>query len=218
MNSIPGLLYAFSERKHHISSSINENLEAYARELGFDGSIIYLKQIHSDKTVIADEHPGEIPEGDALVTNKKGLLLAVKTADCVPVLIHDPVNGAIAAVHSGWKGTRDHIVIKTIGKMEEIYSTTPGDVSVFIGPSIMACCYEVGEDVARFFREIPGAVKEGAGKFKLELKAVILNDLKSIGVKNIEDIPACTSCEKEKYFSHRRDRTDKRMYSVIALV
>jgi purine-nucleoside/S-methyl-5'-thioadenosine phosphorylase / adenosine deaminase len=94
---------------------------------------------------------GDLPQGDALITNEPGILLAVRSADCVPVLLADPDNRAVAAVHAGWKGMLEGIVEKTVGEMRRIFGTQPRSVVAAIGPSIRACCYEVGEEVESAF-------------------------------------------------------------------
>src|SRR5205814_3314750 len=90
--------------------------------------------------------------GDASTTNRPGVLLAVQTADCVPILLVDPKNRAIAAVHAGWRGTLQRIVTKAIGKMQMQFRTKPGNLLAVIGPSIGGCCYEVGTEIASEFR------------------------------------------------------------------
>ena len=95
--------------------------------------------------------PGEPCKGDASITNRPGLLLAIQTADCVPILLVDPKKRAIAAIHAGWRGTLARIAAKTIGKMQMHFGTNPRDLLAAIGPSIGPCCYEVGTEVATQF-------------------------------------------------------------------
>jgi purine-nucleoside/S-methyl-5'-thioadenosine phosphorylase / adenosine deaminase len=92
------------------------------------------------------------PQGDALMTDEPGILLAVRTADCVPVLLLDSKRRAVAAIHAGWKGMLGGIVEKTAGEMRRQFGSRPGDIFAAVGPSIGACCYEVGEEVAEHFR------------------------------------------------------------------
>ena len=94
---------------------------------------------------------GDLPQGDALMTNEPGILLAVRSADCVPVFLADPENRAVAAIHAGWKGMLEGIVEKTVGEMRRIFGTQPRSVLAAIGPCIRACCYEVGEEVESAF-------------------------------------------------------------------
>ena len=111
-------------------------------------------QVHSDEIAIIDR-PGlarEDLEGiDALMTDRRGIAIGARSADCVPVLLHDPVHGAVAAVHSGWKGTVKKIASKVIGRMHETYGTEPGDLLAVIGPSIGPDSFQIGQEVADAF-------------------------------------------------------------------
>jgi len=129
--------------------------------------LVALRQIHSDiahrvyaghKTKPQDASP-EIPlQGDALFTREPGVLLAVQTADCIPILLADPRRHAIAAIHAGWRGTLHHIAEKTLGRMQMEFGTRPQDVLAALGPGIGQCCYEVGADVAKEFQaQFPNA-------------------------------------------------------------
>ena len=113
-----------------------------------------LRQIHSDLScgVSADTPlPAEPPKADALFTREPRLLLTVQTADCVPILLVDTRNRAVAAIHAGWRGTVQRIAAKTLGRMQMDFGTRPVDVLAALGPSIGRCCYEVGGDVAKEF-------------------------------------------------------------------
>lgn len=115
-------------------------------------TLVQMKQVHSDIIHVlraAPEHP--LP-GDGLVTNVPGLLLAAKTADCVPVLIADPKQRVVGAFHAGWRGTAKRIVEKGVGVMRRDFGSDPADLRAAIGPCIRACCYEVGDEVQEAFR------------------------------------------------------------------
>jgi YfiH family protein len=117
-------------------------------------SPITLRQIHSDSVHRMDEsRPGgpEAARADALITRERGLLLVVQTADCVPILLADTKNRAVAAIHSGWRGTLLRIAQKALGRMRMEYGTRPEEVIAVLGPSIGRCCYQVGPEVARDF-------------------------------------------------------------------
>ncbi len=117
--------------------------------------VVLLRQIHSDVVhVIRDNKNGEsasAPSGDALITSQPGVLLVVQTADCVPILLADTKNKAVAAVHAGWRGTLARIAEKTLGQMRAEFGTDPADVVAALGPGIGRCCYEVGSEVAQQF-------------------------------------------------------------------
>jgi YfiH family protein len=110
-----------------------------------------LHQCHTDILHVVNAPPKDALRGDALITRRAGLLLAVKTADCVPVLLADTKGRGIAAVHAGWRGTLARIVQKTLGRMQMEFGTEPEDVIAVLGPAIGRCCYEVGPEVAQAF-------------------------------------------------------------------
>lgn len=134
---------------------------------------ITVRQIHSDIPRRVDaafgdlmNRPEDAPQGDALFTREPGQLLAVQTADCVPILLADTRLRAVAAIHAGWRGTLRRIAAKTLGRMQMEFGTRAGDVLAALGPGIGRCCYEVGEDVAREFNaQFPAAREWFDGPF-----------------------------------------------------
>jgi YfiH family protein len=112
-----------------------------------------LRQIHSDivHVVGATAFPqGEqAPKGDALITRAPGVLLTIQTADCIPILLADTRQHAVAAIHSGWRGTAQRVAEKTLGRMQMEFGTRPQDVIAALGPGIGGCCYEVGHEVVK---------------------------------------------------------------------
>lgn len=170
-----------------------------------------LKQIHSNLVLIADRE-GMCGEGDALVTDRPGLAVAVRTADCYPILLADSRNRAVAAVHAGWRGTRTHIVERAMEKMKVEFGSSPSDVHAAIGPGVGVCCYEVGEEVARQFG--------GSGRMHLDLASENRKQLEAAGVapQNIEALGVCTFCDAERFFSYRREKEKAgRMTSYIRI-
>jgi len=123
--------------------------------------VVTLRQVHSDIVHLADSSKAataETPKADALITREPGVLLVVQTADCVPILLADPKRRAVAAIHSGWRGTLRRIAAKALGRMQLEFGTRPKDVIAALGPGIGRCCYEVGSDVAReFHAQFPAA-------------------------------------------------------------
>jgi YfiH family protein len=130
---------------------------------------VTLRQIHSDISHRVDAalaKSSEPPQGDALFTRDSGFLLAVQTADCIPILLADTRLHAVAAVHAGWRGTLRRITAKTLGRMQMEFGTRPEDVIAALGPGIGRGCYEVGEDVAReFHAQFPNAREWFDGPF-----------------------------------------------------
>jgi YfiH family protein len=117
-------------------------------------AVVTLTQVHGNHAVVvrrSEPPPAAQPEGDALVSNNPELAIAVRAADCVPLLIADSRTGTVAAVHAGWRGTAAGVARVAVETMEREFGVEPGDVSVAIGPSIGACCYEVGSDLVDAF-------------------------------------------------------------------
>jgi YfiH family protein len=132
--------------------------------------LVTLRQFHSDVIHIAapdaDASHGQAPRADALAARAPGLLLAVQTADCVPILLADTRLRVVAAIHAGWRGTLARIAVKTLGRMRMEFGTRPHDVVAALGPAIGRCCYEVGSDVARSFAaQFPNAADWFDGPF-----------------------------------------------------
>lgn len=184
--------------------------------------ICYLKQIHSDKIIIVKDDTvleGQV-EGDSLITSSVDTIIGVFTADCVPVLIWDSNKKVIAAVHSGWKGTFDSIVKKTIEVMIKDFNCESSSIKVFIGPHIRQCCYEVSEELIDKFKKNNLYADEDInnGRF-LNLEKCIEIQLKYLGVNNDNIIKNdfCTLCEKNtELHSYRKDGEHSgRMFTYI---
>ncbi|HVT99130.1 MAG TPA: peptidoglycan editing factor PgeF [Acidobacteriaceae bacterium] len=134
--------------------SVVENRRRFLKALGAPASMkmVTLRQIHSSSVLTVGEHElSESCQGDGLMTNQPGVLLAIQTADCIPVLVADVKKKAVAAFHAGWRGTVKRIVESGIGKMRVAFRSRPEDLVAAIGPGIAACCYAVGEEVRSEF-------------------------------------------------------------------
>jgi YfiH family protein len=170
-----------------------------------------VKQIHSNLVFVADRK-GMCGQGDALVTSQLNLAVAVRTADCYPILLADSRNRAVAAVHAGWRGTITHIIEKAIKKMIAEFGTSPSDVHAAIGPGIGVCCYEVGEEVARQFGFNSRTHLDLASENRKQLEAA------GVAPQNIEALGVCTFCDAERFFSYRREKEKAgRMISYIRI-
>lgn len=148
---------------------------------------------------------------DAVITDRRDLLLGVKTADCVPMLLFDRRNSAIGAVHAGWRGTAGGILNKTVESMAGKYKTRPEDLMLAIGPSIKWCCYEVKKDVLNAVRKATGEGeyhRRKKNKYCLDLQYANLYQAIASGLKtrNISMIEECTYCHPEKYHSYRYEK------------
>src|SRR6202048_1379624 len=132
--------------------NVKENRSRLQAAVGArDLKLVSLLQFHSDAILHFESAPTEPSRGDASVTKSAGLLLAVQTADCVPILLVEPKNRGVAAVHAGWRGTLARIVEKAIGRMQMQFGSQAEDLLAAIGPAIGGCCYEVGTEVAAAF-------------------------------------------------------------------
>jgi hypothetical protein len=145
------------------------NRKHFLHAIGADEmNLVAIEQIHSDvvQRITSAAPTILLAKGDALLTNVPGMLLAVQTADCVPILLADRKRKAVAAIHSGWRGTLLRIVAKALGRMRMEFGTSPKDVIAAIGPSIGRCCYEVGAEVAAAFHsQFPNAREWFDGPF-----------------------------------------------------
>jgi hypothetical protein len=176
------------------------------RDSVLPGGIRTVKQIHSGIVLDAVEAGEPGIEGDALISNRPGVRVGVKTADCVPVLLVDTSARAVATIHAGWRGSAQNIVTTAIAEMSARWGTRPRDLRAAIGPSIGACCYKTGPEVAcRFATWIPEMAGVGT-PVHLDLPAVNERQLRDAGVTDIWKSGECTYCRAERFFSFRRER------------
>jgi len=191
--------------------------------------IVFLSQIHSDMIYIISKedllNQEKIRAGDASITKESGILLGIKTADCLPVLLTDENRPVVAAVHCGWRGTAKRILRKTVDLMIESFGCSPASLVAAFGPSIGFDCYEVGEDVINIFRknELPDICFKPCcqkqGKYLLNLKEANRFQLADAGIasENITMIDLCTHCESY-LFSYRAEKEKAgRNFSFIGL-
>jgi YfiH family protein len=138
--------------RHDARTAVEKNRVAFLKKLGavHNGRpwpVITLRQIHSDLIHHIEELPEHMLTGDGLVTNTPGLLLAIQTADCLPVILADSKRRAVGVFHAGWCSTLKRIVEKGVGEMRRYFGTLPRDVKALIGPGVHSCCYAVGQEV-----------------------------------------------------------------------
>ena len=192
-------------------SAIDENYRRICAFLGLDrSSLVTSYQTHSDHVVVVDDAMAAqlLPATDALVTQSPRVALTLRFADCVPILLFDPVQRAIGIVHAGWKGTLSRIAGKTAEAMAAAFGSRPSNLMAGIGPSIGPCCYEVGADVRRqisaTFGRVDGLLQPRAGdRVHLDLWAANRRVLEEAGVQDIETGGLCTSCHRDEFYSHR---------------
>ena len=198
--------------------NVAENYRILGNALGFSPkNLVLAHQIHSDivRAVTRADCAGldhhAYPECDALITNDPGVALAVFTADCTPILLHDPVTGAVGAAHAGWRGTAAGIAGKTALAMAETYGCELADIRAAIGPNIGFCCFETDSDVPDAMRAAYGTTAEQwirsvGQKYYVNPKEINALSLKNVGVRHIEISGECTMCQHDRFWSHRVTR------------
>lgn len=176
--------------------------------------LVVAEQIHSSNVEYYESHDNQIveiiPETDGVVTSEKGIVIAVRTADCVPILYADINTGLIAVSHNGWRGTLKKISAKIIDTMIG-HGARLENIIAAIGPGIGMCCYDVDEErYYTFMEEFEsdlGAFSMRGGRRHLNLTKINFEILKMAGLnaEHIDFFPFCTSCDKDKFYSYRRD-------------
>lgn len=178
-------------------------------------------QTHTDNVKVVRKIE-KLEDTDGIITNKKEIALITTSADCISLLLYDPVKKAIGSIHSGWKGTLKGIIVKAIEKMKNEYKSNPEDIICCICPSIRQCCFEVDEDVKDLFynkyKELKnideiiklGDKKEDKQKYYIDTVKINIELLKNIGLKeeNIIDSNICTMCHSKEFHSYRTDGKD----------
>jgi YfiH family protein len=198
---------------------IRQNCEALCRLLNItDDRLIMPHQTHEARVACIDETFTALPpaerlaalEGtDALMTNLQGVCIGVSTADCIPVLLHDPQQGAVAAIHAGWRGTVARIVEKAVRTMTDVYASHPENIIAQIGPGISLDSFEVGQEVYNQFQAAGFNMEEISKKYSkwhIDLPVCNRQQLLSMGIKenHIFDCAICTYQHCDTYFSARR--------------
>ncbi len=199
--------------KNRVIISKNHSLDL--REL------IYMEQVHGDHIeIIKDSMRTKIPKCDGILSDQKGISLMVLVADCIPVLLFDPVKKVIGALHAGRNPTFKEIAKKAVLKMREVYDSRLEDIKVCLGVSIKSCCYEVSKDIADIAIESFGEkyIDKREEKYFLNLQLLNRDQLKNVGVKeeNISVSKECSCCD-EDYFSYRREGITGRFAGIISL-
>ncbi|HEU4685440.1 MAG TPA: peptidoglycan editing factor PgeF [Nitrospira sp.] len=225
-----GVRHFFGTKRHAESLAVDVGVPA-RMELGrVRGWLLSVKQVHGTDALVVD-HPlteRDRFEGgwDALVTDQPGVTVAVRTADCVPVLLYDRKRRAVAAIHAGWRGAVGGIVPKTISLLLERFSIPAQDLRVSIGPSAGPCCYEVDEPVLAPLRQwMPGsssAVQDHHGESaRLDLKKLVRIQVEQAGIpaEQVTAVSLCTICQRDLFYSYRREgRVNGTMVSGITLL
>lgn len=203
--ALPFAQHAFG-MKTGAATDVEQNIRLLTERLG---PIAHMRQVHGDRIAYA-ARGGLYEECDALYTDRGDLWLAVKSADCVPVLIS--CAQAVAAVHAGWRGLQQNIVGKTVELLVREFNLDPIDLFVHIGPCIRQYNYEVKNDVAAHFPEKYSVEAQKRGHRYLDLSGVVINQLNEYNVPdlNVYDVGMCTFDKSDKFFSYRRGKQAKK--------
>ncbi len=204
--AIPGLAHGFGLRAPGPAETREQTFERVAARLSGAGRLLLLRQVHGSR--VARAPWDEPPDADAAVAEGAGLLLGIQTADCLPVLLVDPVRRQVAAAHAGWRGTARGVAREALRALVA-RGSRPADVVAALGPGIGTCCYEVGEELreafgasgAPFFRPGP------RGRPHLDVRAANVRQLEEAGLRpaSIHHVAECTACRADRYHSYRRD-------------
>ena len=201
--------------------NVEKNIRILGSALGFDPEkLVLTRQTHSDIVRVVTEADcagfchRDYPECDALVTATAGVSLMVFTADCTPLLFHDPVTGAVGAAHAGWRGTIQAIGAKTVAAMVEAFGCDPANIRAAIGPNIGQCHFETDADVPAavleaFGEEAAPFIEKRGEKYHLDLKEINALVLRRAGLRHIEISGECTYCQPQRFWSHRVTKGDR---------
>lgn len=181
-------------------------------------TMVITRQVHGTKIHAVEQCCGDALElgapcdCDGLMTDVAGVTLVVFSADCIPILLHDPVRGAVAAVHAGWRGTAARIAAHAVERMAQTYGCAPKHIRAAIGPGISACCFETDADVPQAMLWAQNCCTPlTAGRFSVDLKAANALALRQAGVaaEHIAVSDACTMCQSDLLWSHRKTKGER---------
>ncbi len=209
------------------------NRRAWADLIGIDSTALVAgRQIHGTNVRAVDDHhrgfgavqiEDAIPQSDALITRTIGLPLIIYTADCVPVLLYDPIEHALGLAHAGWRGTVGNIAGEVVAAMQAEFGTRPENLVVKLGPSIGPCCYEVGDEVIDAWRS-SGIVqwseaivpKEPRAHLDLWRANELAFEAAGVPADHVEHSGICTCCHAKRYFSRRAAQGHRGLFATIA--
>lgn len=216
-------------------AAVAENIERFAHALCSEPERLFTtSQVHGAvvRVVQAGEDAAQVrgDEADALATAVAGVAVGVRVADCVPVLLLDPATGAVGAAHAGWRGVEREVVLRALERVLDLGKGRAriGEVRAAIFPHIRGCCFEVGDDVAeplarcasKFNAPLSEVIDRSRAKPHVSLAAILRAQLSSAGVPaaQIDDVPGCTRCEPDRFFSFRREgqRSGRHIAAIVA--
>jgi YfiH family protein len=209
--------------------NVQANRERMARVLGVqDADIMTTWQVHgADVLVIRGREPQDWPppRADAIITAEVGVPLTMRFADCVPILLYDPVRCALGLAHAGWRGTIAGVALAAVRAMHRAFGCQPRDIIAGIGPSIGPCCYEVGPEVASRVEDVfgldAGLIRRAPGNNRnprFDLWEANHRALHQAGVGHVEMSEMCTACNTHEFFSHRAEAGRTGRFGMLAVL
>ncbi|MBC8263991.1 MAG: peptidoglycan editing factor PgeF [Anaerolineales bacterium] len=203
--------------------AVEANHDLIYQALGISrGDVATAHQEHGSRVALVghQDRGRVIPATDALITDTPGVALMLRFADCLPVLLYDPVRRAVGLAHAGWRGAIKGIAAKTAAAMVEAYGSRPADIIAGLGPCIGPCCYQVGTEVTQLvkarFNHWQGLLRpQGDGSFHFNLWEANRRQLTKMGVEEIEVSQLCTACRTDEFFSHRAEKGRTGRFAVI---
>lgn len=223
LKDLPYFIHGTSSRKTDASLGLNDDrlseevARTYVDGLGVatDYAVALIRQVHSSDCRDLTAHsanPEIAQDADGLIFSRSGLIGMIRTADCLPIIAVDADARIIGLFHAGWRGTRDRIVEKGLQRMRQV-GAIPSRIVCAIGPSIRVCCYEVGDEVRRGFAEAGHELEPLIQGGRLDLVEANVRQMARSGVSTVYDSGLCTVCRGELFYSYRRDRTNRRMWT-----
>jgi YfiH family protein len=228
--TVPGVIHGWPTRHGGVSSgarsslnlgvkwgdsqaNVDENRRRVAQAAGYAAERLRIMRHNHGIGVHVWQTPElEPPEAfDGHLSARPGEVMAAFAADCIPMLMLDPVRGVVGAAHAGWRGTVNGVGVAMVRTMVERYGSEPAQIRIALGPSIGVCCFEVGDEVADEFSAklgaAPGLVVRDRPRPHVDLRVATRLQLERIGIapEHLDDTPPCTRCNPDRFFSYRRD-------------
>lgn len=181
--------------------------------------LVIPEQTHSSNVEVITVGRSEYLCTDGLITNQRGIAIALNFADCVPIIFYDSIKKVVAVAHAGWRGTVAKIGPKTVEKMVDEFGCKVENIIALIGPAIGKCCFEVKADVLKELVDcVDGNCGDSVSGMHVDLKSINKIQLLASGVKKIDLCEYCTSCQSELFFSYRREKGKTARHSAVIII
>lgn len=212
-SAFPRVRYGISDREDGPMKLVGDGSAArdaravyFAKEKIDSGRVVSAGLVHGKRIerVLFVDGGNAFQETDGLVTLDPNTFLSVTVADCIPVYFFDPIHDVVGIVHAGWRGVVGEIVPEMVRVMKSDYGSSTADILVGIGPSIQKCHFEITGEIRDQFNS--DVIEERDGKLFVDLSNMLIEQLRDVGVVQVENLGICTFCHPDQYFSYRRDK------------